>query len=266
MSRIHPSSIIGAGAQIDDQVEIGPFSVVEPGAVIGQGTRLQGHNLITSAARIGQNNRIGWGTVIGAEPQDLAFDPTAQSYACIGDGNTLREYVTIHRGTTAGSETSVGNANMLMSGTHLGHNAAIGNDCILANNVLLAGYVRIGNRTIVGGGTVFHQFMRVGDYVMVQGLSKFGQDIPHFTLAAEYNGIAGLNVVGLKRAGFKPEERREIKAAFNLYFRHGLGRRDALEAAAKRTWGPAASSFFEFIAAAGNRGVCTMLRGSSSED
>ncbi len=257
---IHPSALVHPDAMIDPTASVGPFSVVEAGAVIGAGTRLQGHNLITSAARIGKNNRIGWGTVIGAEPQDLSFDPTCESFASIGDGNSLREYVTIHRGTAAGSETRIGHANLLMSGVHLGHNAVVENESILANNVLLAGYVSIGSRVVVGGGTVFHQFIRVGDYVMVQGLSKFGQDIPPYTLAAEYNGIAGINSVGLKRAKFTPEERTELKEAFNLFFRHGLNRGDALEAAAKRNWGPAAAGFFDFIATSGKRGVCVLLR------
>ena len=142
-----------------------------------------------------------------------------------------------------------------MAGAHLGHNARVGDDVVIANHVLLGGYVEIGDRVFVGGGSVFHQFVRVGRGAMIQGLSAFSKDVPPFTLGAERNLVFGLNVVGLRRGGFSPAERAEIKEAFKLLYASGRNVSQALEAAKERAWGASATEFFAFAAAAKKRGI-----------
>ncbi len=204
---------------------------------------------------LGENNRFGPGTVIGGWPQDLSFQPSTHSRVEIGRNNVFREHCTIHRGTAEGSATTIGNDNFLMAGAHVGHNCRIGDGVIIANNCLLAGYVQIDDRAFLGGGSTFHQFMRVGRLVMVQGSSAFGKDIPPFLLAAERNYVFGLNVLGLRRAGFKAEEREEIKRAFKLLYRSGLNLQQALAQAAATEFGPVGREFFEFVAQAKKRGI-----------
>ncbi len=187
----------------------------------------------------------------------------------IGDGNRIREYCTIHRGTTENSATTVGNACFLMGGAHLAHNVSLGDQVIIANNALLGGHVQVAERVFIGGGCVFHQHIRVGRLAICQGASAFSKDIPPFTTAAERNGIAGLNVVGLRRAGFTAAQRAEIKEAFALLYRNGLNITQALASARSKSWGAEAQSFFEFVAAAKKRGICDFLasrRGSAAGD
>src|SRR4029077_9750850 len=174
----------------------------------------------------------GHGAIIGSAPQDVRFSEKTRSRVEIGNDNLIREYCTIHRGSTEGSATKIGNENFFMVGVHIGHNCSVGNDVIIANNVLLAGNVEILDQAFVGGGSTFHQFMRVGRLVMVQGSSAFGKDLPPFTMAAERNAVFGLNIVGLRRAGFNANERDEIKEAFKLVYLSGLNISQALERAA----------------------------------
>jgi UDP-N-acetylglucosamine acyltransferase len=132
----------------------------------------------------------------------------------------------------------------------------VGDQTVIANHALLGGYVEVGERVFIGGGSVFHQFVRVGRGAIVQGLSAFSKDVPPFTLAAERNRVFGLNVVGLRRAGFSAAERAELKAAFKLLYASGMNISQALAAAGKQTWGAHAAYFFEFAAAARRRGLC----------
>jgi UDP-N-acetylglucosamine acyltransferase len=176
----------------------------------------------------------------------------------IGDRNIIREHVTIHRGTAPGSTTRLGNDNYLMAGAHLGHNCAIGHKVIIANNCLLGGYVEVGDGAFLGGGCVFHQFMRVGRLAITRGTSGFGKDIPPFVAAADVNKVVGLNVVGLRRAGFSAEERAEIKAAFHLLYESGLNVSQALAQAGGRSWSATGQSFFDFVASAKRRGICAL--------
>jgi UDP-N-acetylglucosamine acyltransferase len=208
---------------------------------------------------MGKDNVIGHGAVIGGEPQDFAFRPEVRSGVQIGDGNKIREFCTIHRGTSNDSATIVGSHCFLMAGAHLAHNCRLGDRVILANNALLGGHVIVEDRVFVGGGCVFHQHIRVGQLAICQGASAFSKDVPPFTLAAERNGVAGLNVVGLRRAGLTPVERVEVKEAFKLLYRSGLNVRQALAAAAERTWSIHGQAFWDFVKAAGKRGVCDLL-------
>jgi UDP-N-acetylglucosamine acyltransferase len=218
---------------------------------------------------MGADNLIGYGAVIGADPQDFAFKPEVRSMVRIGRGNKIREYCTIHRGTSENSATVIGNGCFLMAGAHLAHNVSLGDHVIIANNALLGGHVHVAERVFIGGGCVFHQHIRVGRLAICQGGSAFSKDIPPFTTAAERNGIAGLNVVGLRRAGLNAAQRAEIKEAFGLIYRQGLNTTQALAAAKERQWGSEAKGMFEFVVAAKKRGICDFLasrRGGTAGD
>jgi UDP-N-acetylglucosamine acyltransferase len=266
---LHPTAVIHPDAELGANVTVGPYAVIEGAARIGAGCAIQAHAVIGAHVVMGKDNLIGYGAIIGGDPQDFAFRPEIRSAVRIGNGNRIREYCTIHRGTTEDSATVVGDGCFLMAGAHLAHNVQLGDHVILANNVLLGGHVRVEDRVFIGGGCVFHQHMRVGRLAICQGLSAFSKDIPPFTTAAERNGIAGLNVVGLRRAGFSLEQRTEIKEAFALLYRRGLNTAQALAASRERAWGGEARAFFDFVAAAKKRGICDFLatrdRGASEE-
>jgi UDP-N-acetylglucosamine acyltransferase len=260
--KIHPTAIVDPAAQIAADVEIGPYSVIGPGAVIGDKSRLQAHVVIEGSVQIGSGNFVGHGAIIGGTPQDLGFNPETKSSVKIGNGNVIREYCTIHRGSTEGSATVLGDGNFLMVGTHLGHDCALGNGVVIANDCLLAGYVRIDDRAVIGGGSRFHQSIRMGRLVMAEG--RFTQNLPPFLSAAK-NQVYGINVVGLRRANFTGAERDEIKRAFKLLYRSGLNTKQTLEQAAATDFGPVGREFFEFVANAGKRGIVS-AGGSAMED
>jgi UDP-N-acetylglucosamine acyltransferase len=258
---IHPTAIFDSGAELGKDVEIGPYSVIGPHVVIGQNTIVGSHVVIEGDVMIGSGNFIGHGAIIGAPPQDLSFSAERKTRVEIGNDNVIREYCTIHRGSPEGSATRIGDKNFLMVGAHVGHNCEIGNNVIIANNCLLAGHVRLDDQAFLGGGSTFHQFMRVGRLVMVQGSSAFGKDLPPFVIAAERNAVFGLNMVGLRRAGFSAQDRDEIKAAFKLLYTSGLNLSQALEKAAATNFGAPAREFFDFVASAKSRGICPYKRG-----
>ena len=263
--KIHPTAIVDPTARIGVGVEVGPFSVIGPQVVIGDKTIVQSHAVIEGDVMIGTGNFIGHGAIIGAPPQDLSFSPERKTMVEIGDDNVIREYCTIHRGSADGSVTKIGDKNFLMAGAHVGHNCIIGNSVIIANNCLLAGHVSVGDQAFLGGGSTFHQHMRVGRLVMIQGSSAFGKDLPPFVVAAERNCVFGLNVVGLRRAGFSVQDRDEIKTAFKLLYESGLNVGQALEKAATMNFGTAAREFFDFVAASKKRGICPFKRGAANE-
>jgi UDP-N-acetylglucosamine acyltransferase len=258
--KIHPSAIVDPGARLGEDVEIGPYVSIGAEVEIGARTIVQSHAVIEGTVRIGAENRIGPGAIIGGWPQDLSFKPGMPSSVEIGDRNVIREYATIHRGTAADSATRLGDDNFLMAGAHLGHNCLLGNRVIIANNCLLGGYVTVQDAAFLGGGCVFHQFMRVGRLAIAQGLSAFSKDIPPFCLAAERNLVFGLNVIGLRRAGFSAAERAEVKRAFRLLYESGLNVSQTLAEVRKGEWSGPAQEFFEFVAQAKQRGICALRR------
>jgi len=263
--KIHPTALVDPGARIGADVEVGPFSMIGPQAVIGNSTIVQSHVVIEGDVTIATGNFIGHGAIIGARPQDLSFSPDRKTKVVIGNDNVIREYCTIHRGSPNGSVTRIGNNNFLMAGAHIGHNCLIGNNVIIANNCLLAGHVRVDDGAFLGGGSTFHQFMHIGRLVMVQGSSAFGKDLPPFVIAAERNSVFGVNVVGLRRAGFSVQDRDELKAAFKLLYMSGLNISQALEKAAAMEFGAAAREFFAFVAPARKRGICPYKSGATEE-
>jgi UDP-N-acetylglucosamine acyltransferase len=260
--KIHPTAIIDPTAQLGADVEIGPYSVIGAGAVIGDKCTIQAHAVIEGSVRMGAGNFIGHGTIIGAPPQDLKFNLRTQSGVEIGHGNIIREHCTIHRGSTDGSATILGDRNFLLVGAHLGHDSRVGNDVVIANDSLLGGYVQIDDRAFIGGGSRFHQGIRMGRLVMAEG--RFTQNLPPFLSAAK-NQVYGMNIVGLRRADFSAADRDEIKRAFKLLYRSGLNTKQALAKAAETEFGPLGREFFDFIANAGKRGIVS-YGGGASED
>lgn len=261
--KIHPTAIVDAGAQIGAEVEIGAYSIVGAGAVIGEKCVIQSHVIIEGSVKLGAGNFIGHGAIIGPIPQDLGFNREIQSGVEIGNGNVIREYCTIHRGASEGSNTVVGDGSFLMVGTHLGHDCRIGNGVVIANNCLLAGHVRIDDGAFIGGGSRFHQSIRIGRLVMAEG--RFTKNLPPFMSAAK-NQVYGMNIIGLRRAGFTQAERDEVKRAFKLLYRSGLNTKQALEKTAEAEFGPIGREFFDFVAEAGKRGIISYSGDPEGED
>ncbi len=238
-------------------MRVGPYAVVEGPAEIGENCVMEAHATLTGAVRLGRGVRVGHGAVLGGWPQDFAFDPATASGVEVGDGSQIREHCTIHRGTTPGTVTRLGARCLLMAGAHLGHNARVGDHVVIANHVLLGGYVEIGDRVFIGGGSVFHQFVRVGRGAMIQGLSAFSKDVPPFTLAAERNLVFGLNVVGLRRAGFPAGGARGDQGSVQAALCKRTERIPGVGGGGGEGVGRAAAAeFFAFAAAAKKRGLC----------
>ena len=257
MAQIHPTAQISPDARLAEDVTIGPYAIIDGPAVIGPRCEIGGQVWIHGEVTMGSMNKVGYGSILGADPQDLAFDPEARTGVVLGEDNVLREYVTIHRATEEGGSTMVGDGNFLMTGVHLGHDVIMGDRNILANNVLLAGFVEMGNSVVIGGGSAFHQFIRIGDYAMVGGLAGPSKDVPPYCVVRQTNRLAGLNAIGLRRGGIGPEERKEIKSAYVLLFQGGLALSTAVEKADSREWGSAAQKLIEAVRNPSRKGVVT---------
>jgi UDP-N-acetylglucosamine acyltransferase len=214
-------------------VVVGPYSIIDADVEIGEGTCIGAHNVITGRTRIGRGNRIFHFTSIGEANQDKKYrdEPTTVH---IGDGNTIREYVSIHRGTVQDrSDTRIGDRNWLMAHVHIAHDCVVGNDTVFANHATLAGHVSIGDHTVLGGFVGVHQFCQVGAHVMAGVSAVILQDVPHFlTVAGNPCVPKGINSEGLKRRGFSAETIQELKRAYKVIYRQGLRLDEAREALA----------------------------------
>lgn len=253
--KIHPSALVSPAARLAGDVEIGPFAVIEGPVELAAGVKVGGHAWVRGDTMVGERSTIGWGSVIGADPQDLGFDPETPSGVRIGPDNRLREFVTIHRGSKPGSHTVLGSGNFLMTGVHLGHDSQLGDGNILANNVLFGGHVRLGNRAFIGGAAAFHQFVRIGDLAMVQGHGSLSQDVPPYCVAHGLNCLAGLNTVGLRRNGFDAAARAEIKRLYGMLFRSNAPHDKALAEAEAQDWSPAARLLLDAVREPSRKGV-----------
>ncbi|MCX6968773.1 MAG: acyl-ACP--UDP-N-acetylglucosamine O-acyltransferase [Verrucomicrobia bacterium] len=261
--KIHPTALVSPRAEIADDVEIGPYAVIGEEVKLGAGCVVHARVVIEGRTTIGENNSIGCGTVLGAPPQDLAFNGEVRSSLRIGTGNTFLEYVTVHRGTKDGSATVVGDGCRIMGGSHLGHNVVLGNNVVIADNCLFGGYVEVGDGAILGDGSVFHQFLRVGPLSVARSGTRAVKDIPPYVEAYWNNYLSGVNTAGLRKAGWPSAARLEIQRAFDLVYRSHLNVSQALQKARETEWSPAARVFFDFIAAS-KRGICREPRRESS--
>lgn len=226
---ISPLAYIHPEAQIGENVEIGPFVYIDKNVVIGDNNIIMPNANILYGARIGNNNRIFPGAVIGAVPQDLKFKGE-ETTAEVGNNNTIRENVTINRGTAAKGKTVVGSNNLLMEGVHVAHDAIIGNGCIIGNSTKFAGEIIIDDYSIISASVLMHQFCRVGGYGMIQGGSRFSKDIPPFIIAGrDPIAYCGINIVGLRRRGFSNELIENIHNAYRIIYNSGKNTAEALE-------------------------------------
>jgi len=252
--KTHPTAIVSKGAKIADDVEIGPYSIVDDGVTIGSGSVIQEHACVRRGTTIGKDCKIHMGAVLGDEPQDIAYKGE-ESYLTIGDRNTFREYVTVHRGTQRGSATTIGNDNYFMALSHIAHNCKIGNDVTICNNSLFGGHVVVDDKAFISGSGMIHQFVRIGTLAFVAGGVKLTKDLPPFMLADSINSVATYNIVGIKRAGFDSKARKEIKEAFRIIYRSGLNLSNALAEIEKREITPEVKCIVDFIRTS-KRGIC----------
>jgi len=227
---IHQTALVSAKAEIAAGVEIGPYSIIGDEVVIGAGTRIGPHVVIKGPTRIGDNCTIFQFASIGDVPQDLKFRGE-RTEVIIGNGNTIREYVTVNRGTKGGgSITAIGDNNLIMAYCHVAHDCRLGNSIIMSNGASLAGHITIEDFAIIGGLVGVQQFVRIGKHAMVGGMSGVPQDVPPFVIAAgERTKLSGINIIGLKRHGFSPELISELKAAYKILFRAGLTTQKAIQ-------------------------------------
>ena len=215
---IQPLAYVHPSAKIADNVVIDPFVTIHADVVINEGTHVMSGAVIFRGTRIGKNCKIFPGASIGAIPQDLKYEGE-DTFTEIGDNTTIREYVTINKGTSASGSTKVGNNVLLMAYVHLAHDCVVGDNSILANSVQVAGHVEIGEWAILGGAALVHQFVHIGKHVMVSGGSLVRKDVPPYTKAArEPLSYEGTNSIGLRRRGFSNEKIAEIQDIYRTLF------------------------------------------------
>jgi UDP-N-acetylglucosamine acyltransferase len=246
---IHPTAIISPDAELAAGVAVGPYSIVGAGVRIGAGTSIASHVVIKGPATIGEGNRIFQFASIGDDPQDKKYAGEATRLE-IGNGNTIREFCTINRGTVqAGGVTRVGSNNWLMSYTHIAHDCHVGDDVIMSNNATLAGHVHVENHAILSGFCAVHQFCRIGTHSFVGGLCGITRDVlPFMIVAGNPPEPRGINQEGLKRRGFTTEQMRNLKEAYRLLYRSGLRLVEAREQlGAMATDRPEVRAIVEFL-------------------
>jgi UDP-N-acetylglucosamine acyltransferase len=225
---IHKTAIIDSKVNLGENVKIGPYSVVEGDVHIGDNTVIGNHVNIFSNTKIGSDCRIFHASSIGEIPQDLKFNGE-KTETIIGKGTTIREYVTINRGTSALGETRVGSDCLLMASTHVAHDCILGDNVIMSNLTTLGGHVEVENWVVLGGGVLVHQFTKIGKHSFVGGGFRVVQDIPPFILAAETPlSYQGINGTGLKRRGFSPDDRKIIKEIYKEYFHSKRNRNESI--------------------------------------
>lgn len=229
---IHPTAIVAAGARVPESCTVGPYCTIGPDVVLGDDCELVSHVVLDGYVTMGSKNRVFSFACLGIAPQDLKYagEPTRVE---IGDKNTIREYVTISRGTSGGGGvTRIGSDCLIMAYTHIGHDSSIGSGCILANSATLAGHVTVEDYAVVGALCPVHQFCRIGRYAYIGGGTTITQDVlPYSLTSIERNNHAyGLNKVGLERRGFTPEQLKELRAAYRLLLGSKRNTSQALEA------------------------------------
>ena len=223
-----PLAYVHPAAKIHPSVVIDPFVTIDQNVEIGEGTRIGSNVTILEGARIGRNCTIFPGAVIGAIPQDLKFRGE-ETYAVIGDNTTLREYVTVNRGTASKGRTVVGNNCQIMAYSHIAHDCCVGNNIIISNATQLAGEVIVDDYAIIGGGTLVHQFCHLGSHIMIQGGALINKDVPPYVKAArEPISYAGINSIGLRRRNFSSDTIREIQDIYRYLYLSGLNVSDAV--------------------------------------
>lgn len=227
--KIHPSAIIHPNARLHESVEVGAYSVVDAGVDIDEGCVLDSGVHIYGGVSAGKNNKFGHNAAIGGLPQDIHFDPARKTFVEIGNNNTFREYVTIHRATKENAATRIGSDNYYMGNCHVAHDCVVGNENVFVQVAGLAGHVHVGNRTLISANSCIHQFCRVGDYALVAGLAKVVKDVPPYgTIDGNPATMIGVNTIGMKRQGLTADQRNAIKQAYKVIYHSSLNTTQAL--------------------------------------
>jgi len=254
---IHRTAVVDPKAQLGSSVKIGAFCVVGPDAKLAADVELGPHVVLEGRVELGAGVRVGAGAVIGTDPQDIKFKRSTISGVRVGPGTVIREYVTIHRSTKTEGVTEVGAGCLLMSTCHVGHDTRVGDGAIIVSQVAVGGHSEIGEYATVGGVSGVIQFTRIGAFAFVGGCAKVGQDIPPYVTADGNPCVAyGVNVVGLRRAGMPPAERRVLQEAYRMLYRRGLAPGRALERMrAELPMTPSVTRLVEFVAAPSRRGI-----------
>lgn len=254
--RIDPTAFVHPSAELDSGVEVGPYCVIGEGVRVGKDTKIGSHVVIEKWTTVGKANHIFQFVSIGAAPQDLGYKGE-KTEVIIGDNNTIREFVTVHRATTKDKlKTVCGSNNLFMNYVHIAHDCQLGNNIIMANSATLAGHVAIDNNAIVGGLVAVHQYVRIGAYCIIGGASAVSKDIPPYVMAVGNRAkLYGLNSVGLRRQGFTKQEIEEIKRCYALIFRSSMILSDAIEAIRKELPGSVHAKRFADFMAGSKRGI-----------
>ena len=256
---IHKTAVVDPSAKLSPGVSVGPYSIIDGGVTIGDNVRIGAHCVLTGQTTIGKNCKIYTGAVIGSAPQDRKFSTDDNVFLNIGENNVIREYVTINPGTLeGGGKTVVGSNNLIMAYSHIAHDCVIGNNCVMANAATLAGHVTLEDSAVIGGLSAVHQFVRLGRLSIVGGCSKVVQDVPPFSMTDGHPAqVHGLNLIGLKRAGFTRETIRLLKQTFKLLFFSGLSKTHALEQITSEMSSCPEIEHLVFFVKTSERGLCS---------
>jgi len=227
---IHPTAIVAPGARLHPSVEVGPYAVIGPQVEIGAGTIVGPHAVIDGRTRLGERNKVFQFASVGAQPQDLKY-AGEDSALEIGDENLIREFTTLHKGTTGGGGvTRIGHRNLFMAYAHVAHDCQVGSGCVFANAATLGGHVEIGDHVILGGLAAVHQFTRIGRHAFIAGGSMVVMDVPPFcTAQGDRAELAGVNSIGLARHGYSEDQISRVKEAYRILFRSKLPLEEAVE-------------------------------------
>jgi UDP-N-acetylglucosamine acyltransferase len=264
-NRIDPRAIVHPTAKLASGVCVGPFVVIGEDVCIGASTMIAPHVVIERWTTIGARCRIGAGAVLGGAPQHLGYDDSP-SYLRIGDDNDIRELAVIQRSATPGGCTVIGSHNFIMSQTHVAHDCMLGNHVILSSFAALAGHVEVEDRAVIGGVTAVHQFVHIGMYSMVGGSTRLSQDVPPYMLVAGNPAtVHGLNNVGLRRAGFSPQLRRDLKTVYRTLYRSRLNVSQALATIKHQSNLSAPVLHLVRFIERSKRGICHNLEHSSNQ-
>lgn len=220
-ARIHPTAVIAPEAELAADVEVGPYAILEGAVRLGPGCVVRPLAHLIGPLTMGRDNQVFTGAVLGERPQHLKYqgEPTGVE---VGDGNVFREHVTVHRGTTQSWTTRIGSRNFFMAGSHVAHDCRVGDGCILANGALLGGHCVLQDNVYLAGNCAIHQFVRIGRLALVSGVSATTKDVPPFIMQQDINCVAGVNVVGMRRAGIATAHIDAVRKAFHIIYRQGL--------------------------------------------
>ncbi len=269
MASIHPTAIVDPSAVLGPDVSVGAFSQVGAGVRCGEGCKIGSHVILEGEITLGDRNWIGHGCIFGSPPQEFPIFAKQHDHQPgkiqIGNGNTFREYVTIHHACGENCRTEIGDNNFLMVGVHVGHNVRIGSGILLANYCQLEGEVHVEDLCILGGSSVFRKKIRVGKLAKVRGNTTWGRDIPPFTLAVFTNQLSGINNEGMRHEGLDAATRSEVRRAYNLLYRSGLSMQQAIERAKSMAWSPEATVLLDFMQSESVRGLCSSRQAEKSQ-